>query len=354
MVQTRDQSLKTGNPATLSSAMPASCSLCGRACQARRESGETGYCGAGDRIGLAAALLHHGEEPPISGLDPQQGGSGTIFFTRCPLRCVFCQNWQISQAVPPAGQHLPQAENAMPGVPAREITAEDLAGLMLNLEKKGALNINLVSPTPYVPQIALALRLAGKAGLRLPIVYNTGGYDSLEALRLLDGLIDIYLPDAKLAPETEASAGEPDPLAARLLGAADYTRVNRLALAEMFRQTGHLRMDARGVARRGLLIRHLVLPGNLARTRQLIPWLAQNFGPDLHFSLMAQYRPMHRVLNEPEFLADLPDLIRPLREEEYEEVMDEALEYGLIHTFIQELESSGTYLPDFTRRNIFA
>ncbi|MCL1889216.1 MAG: radical SAM protein [Desulfovibrionaceae bacterium] len=327
------------------------CRLCGRSCRACRQDSGVGYCGAGSDVVLSSALIHHGEEPPISGqgLSGSRRGSGTIFFARCPLHCVFCQNWQISQAVPPAGTKNPAGSS----VSHLEISPEELSGIMLNLEARGALNINLVSPTPYVPQIALALRHAKIAGLRLPIVYNSGGYDSLEALRLLDGLIDIYLPDAKLAPESETSSTKDDPLTARLLGASNYVRVNRPALLEMFRQCGHLRLDERGVAYKGLLIRHLVLPGNLARTRQMIPWLAENFGQDLCLSLMAQYQPMYLVHNRPKDFRDLPDLSRPLREKEYDEAVDLALEHGLARTFIQELSSAVEYLPDFTRRKVF-
>ena len=298
---------------------------------------------------MSSSLIHHGEEPPISGqnLSGSERGSGTIFFARCPLHCVFCQNWQISQAI--TGTKNPTRAS----VSHRESHPEELAGIMLDLEARGALNINLISPTPYVPQIVMALRQAKTAGLNLPIVYNSGGYDSLEALRLLDGLIDIYLPDAKLAPESKASSTEDDLLAARLLGVSNYVRVNRTALWEMFRQCGHLRLDERGVACRGVLIRHLVLPGNLARTRQLIPWLAENFGPDLCLSLMAQYQPLYLVHNRPKDFRDLPDLSRTLREEEYDEAVDLAMEYGLTRTFIQELASAGEYLPNFTRRKVF-
>jgi putative pyruvate formate lyase activating enzyme len=269
---------------------------------------------------ISSAFLHHGEESPISGTDPTQGGSGTIFFTRCNLHCVFCQNWRIS--------HPPPNETIW------EVTPEELAAIMLNLQAQGALNINLVSPTPHVRQIVPALRLAKAKGMDLPIVYNSGGYDSLEALRLMDGLADIYLPDAKLAPLREDMAEDADPLAARLLGAEDYVRINRLALREMFRQVGHLKPDGPDPARRGLLIRHLVMPSDLARTSRLIPWLAENFGPELRLNLMAQYRPMYLARSRPAEFRDLPGLLRPLISKEYKKAADLTLNYGMTHAFI--------------------
>ena len=277
---------------------------------------------------ISSAFLHHGEEPPISGMNPALGGSGTIFFARCNLHCVFCQNWRISQS-------LPDITGRGADIPRREVGPEDMVAIMLELQARGALNINLVSPTPHVRQIALALRLAKSRGMYLPIVYNSGGYDSLEALRLMDGLADIYLPDAKLALLREDAAEDPDPLAARLLGAEDYTRINRLALREMFRQVGHLKPDGPGPARRGLLIRHLVMPDDLARTSRLIPWLAENFGPELRLNLMAQYRPMYLAREKPEQFRDLPGLLRPLRPEEYKQAALLTLEHGLTHAFIQ-------------------
>jgi len=299
------------------------CGLCGRLCPAHRAEGARGRCMAGERAEISSAFLHHGEEAPISGSDPARGGSGTIFFTHCNLHCVFCQNWQISQALPgAAGQTW-------------EVTPEDLAEIMLALQAQGALNINLVSPTPHVRQIAMALRLAKSRGMRLPIVYNSGGYDSLDALRLMDGLVDIYLPDAKLAPLREDLAEETDPLAARLLGAGDYARINRLALREMFRQVGHLKPHGPGPARSGLLVRHLVIPEDLARTSRLIPWLAENFGPELRLNLMAQYRPMYLTRSKPAEFKDLPGLLRPLRPEEYAKAVGLVLDYGLAHAFIQ-------------------
>jgi len=298
--------------------------------------GETGRCGAGRALGLASALLHLGEEPPLSGGGELAGGSGTIFFTRCVLACVFCQNWQISQRS--GGKDISEAE---------------LAEVMLRLESEGAFNINLVSPTPYAVQIALALGMARKQGLSLPVVYNSGGYDSLTALKVMDGLVDIYLPDAKMAPPAESDPGEPDPRAGSLLGAGDYPKVNRQALLEMRRQVGPLQLDGRGLARRGLMIRHLVLPDDLARTTVFLPWLAETFGPTIHLSLMAQYHPCHQVEAHPEQFRSFPGLTRPLSLREYDEVKELALKNGLMNTFVQDISAAGHYLPDFDRPKVF-
>ncbi len=283
------------------------CRLCGRACLARRAKGEKGRCGAGALAGFSSALQHYGEEPPISG-EADGGGSGTIFFTRCVLSCVFCQNWQISQTES-----------------GSDVSVEQLADIMLELEARGALNINLVSPTPYAAQIVMALSRAKREGLSIPIVYNSGGYDSLTALGLMDGLVDIYLPDAKMAPEAGRDLAEPDAQAARLLGAGDYPKINRAALKEMHRQVGPLKLDSRGLARRGFLVRHLVLPDNLARTTEMLPWLAETFGPTVHLSLMAQYHPSHLVKTNPEEFRAYPGLSRPLSIREYDEAVELAL-----------------------------
>lgn len=346
------------------------CQLCGHACLARRAKGEKGFCGAGQLVGFSTALLHHGEEPPLSGDGSLSGGSGAIFFTRCVLRCVFCQNWQISQGPAEPLPWEPEAkfrgsppsmadaiETLAPGRPevalGRDIDVQELADIMLELEAQGAFNINLVSPTPYAAQIALALAEAKKRGLSLPVVYNTGGYDSLTALRLMDGLVDIYLPDAKMAPPAGPGPDEPDPQSARLLGAGDYPKINRRALIEMHRQVGSLQIDGRSLARRGLLIRHLVLPDNLARTTEMLPWLSETFGPTVHLSLMAQYHPTHLVTHNPEEFRVYPGLSRPLSLREYDQAVDLALDCGLVNSFIQELSSAIHYLPDFKRPQVF-
>ncbi|MDR2456325.1 MAG: radical SAM protein [Deltaproteobacteria bacterium] len=315
------------------------CILCGRQCRADRAAGAVGRCGAGTLIGLSSSLLHHGEEPPLSGRLPGSGGSGTIFLTRCNLSCAFCQNWQISQS--------PQGRGVDVGV-------ESLVEIMFSLKEAGAHNINLVSPTPYALEIARALSLAKRQGLDLPVVYNTGGYDSPAALALMDGLVDVYLPDAKLGLEPGKPEREPDPRSMRLFDVGDYVYWNRLALKEMLRQVGHLVLDGRGLAARGLLVRHLVLPDDLARTSSLLPWLAESLGSELRLSLMAQYHPSNKLKigDNPEY-RDLPGLGRPLSAREYDRSLDLAWRLGLHNSFVQDLEAANMMMPDFEKPDVF-
>lgn len=241
------------------------CHACPHGCGADRAAGELGVCRTGRHAIVDAAFPHRGEEPCLSGWR----GSGTIFFGNCNLACVFCQNWEISQ---------------MGG--GREVEAEELASLMLRLQLQECHNINLVTPEHVVPQVVEALGLAIDAGLRLPIVYNTGAYDALDSLRLLDGLIDIYMPDFKFWTAATAE---------RLCGAADYPERAREAIAEMHRQVGPLRLDASGIARRGVLVRHLVVPGLAEETAAILRWLADEVSPDTCVNIMGQYRPAYRV-----------------------------------------------------------
>ncbi len=273
----------------------AACTLCPRRCSTdrRREPGR--ICGIGARAVVASAGPHFGEEAPITG----RRGSGTIFFSGCNLRCIFCQNHDISH-----------------GRAGRELTAAELATVMLNLQQTGCHNINLVTPSHVVPQIVAALELAAARGLNLPLVYNTGGYDSLETLGELEGIVDIYMPDLKYASEE---------VAGRLSGAPDYPAVARTALREMHRQVGDLVTDAAGVARRGLLVRHLVLPGDAAGSAENMRFLADELSPDTAVNVMAQYRPLYRA-------GEHPDIDRPLRGEEYEQAREAARRAGL-HRF---------------------
>jgi len=268
------------------------CELCGRRCRADRLEGRLGVCRTGARARVASYGAHHGEEFPLRGA----GGSGTIFFGRCNLRCVFCQNGEISQT--DAG---------------REMEAEELAAVMLELQARGCHNINLVSPSHVVPQVIAAVRLAAAGGLRIPLVYNSGGYDAPEALALLDGIVDIYMPDMKYGDAAAASACS---------GAADYVEVNRAAVVEMHRQVGDLVTDDRGIARRGLLVRHLVLPGGLSGTKEVLSFLVRRISPDTYLNLMDQYRPSYRAGGH-------PVLGRPLGAGEYREALRWAGELGL-------------------------
>lgn len=247
------------------------CDLCARTCRVDRLAGLKGVaCRTGARAVVSSYGPHHGEESCLSGW----AGSGTIFFSWCNLRCDFCQNWEISRR----GD-------------GQEMTAERLAATMLALQRAGCHNINFVSPSHVVAQILEALVIAVPAGLRLPLVYNTGGYDSLEALALLDGVIDIYMPDMKYGDSDKAR---------RYSHIRDYVAANRAAVAEMHRQVGDLVTDDAGVARRGLLVRHLVMPGGVADTEATARFLAEEISPDTYVNVMGQYRPCHKAWTHPE------------------------------------------------------
>lgn len=247
------------------------CDLCARRCGVDRTQG---LAGAACRTGVLAVVgsygAHFGEETPLSG----RRGSGTIFFAGCNMRCLYCQNWQLSW------------KND-----GREVSATELAGIMLRLQDDGCHNINLVSPSHVVAQILEALAIAAERGLRLPLVYNTGGYDSPEALALLDGVVDIYMPDAKY--------GDSD-LARKYSKVRDYVEVNQAALKEMHRQVGDLLLDADGLAVRGLLVRHLVLPSDIAGSDRVLRFLADEISAATYLNIMAQYRPCYRAGKKPE------------------------------------------------------
>jgi putative pyruvate formate lyase activating enzyme len=276
-----------------------SCDLCPHECRVDRLAGATGVCRVAWQPRIASANVHHGEEPPISG----SRGSGTIFLSNCSLSCRFCQNFPISQM----GN-------------GTDITTLELAGRMLKLQAQGVHNINFVTPGHFLPQILAALYLAIPQGFRLPIVWNSSGYEKVDALRLLDGVVAIYLPDMKYAGDDEA---------VRFSSAPGYREINRAAVKEMLRQVGHLRMDGEGVALGGLIIRHLVLPEGGAGTRQTLAWIAENLGRETHISLMNQFFPAHRA-------ADTPGLHRKLLGEEYEEAVAALEEHGLENGWVQE------------------
>ncbi len=268
------------------------CHLCPRKCLVNRLQDEKGFCGAGKRVAVSSYNLHFGEEPPISGYR----GSGTIFFTHCNLRCCFCQNYPISQM----GN-------------GQEVEISQLAKMMLKLQELGAHNINFVTPTHFVPQIVEALEVAVREGLSIPLVYNSGGYDSVETLKLLDGIVDIYMPDAKYS----------NPQSARTYSRADdYFEVNKKALLEMHRQVGDLKMDREGIAEQGLLVRHLVLPEDVVGSRRVLEFIGRNISQNTYMSIMAQYHPAHRA-------SEFPELSRRISETEYDAVLKMADELGL-------------------------
>jgi putative pyruvate formate lyase activating enzyme len=288
------------------------CTICPRKCKVDRSSGAIGFCAAGPLPTIAHYGLHFGEEPPISGIR----GSGTIFFSPCNLRCVFCQNHQISH-------HL-AGENA---------SVERLIGMFFELEKQGAHNINLVSPTPYAVTIARAIRSAKADGLKIPFLYNTNAYENVRTVRMMDGLIDIYLPDFKYWSSD---------VARRLSGAPDYAAVASAAIEEMKSQVGDLKIQD-GVATRGLLIRHLVLPGGLAGTKKIAEWIEEHLDTQTSISLMSQYNPVGDARH-------FPIINRRVRMEEYDPLIDFLAERGFENVYIQELESAEVYLPDFRKR----
>ncbi len=268
------------------------CRLCPRACGVDRTQGEEGFCRTLDKPFVSSWGPHFGEERPLVG----RFGSGTVFFTGCNLGCLFCQNWTISHKLE-----------------GREITHGELADVMLGLQGAGCHNINLVTPTHQVPMILRALAIAGQKGLRLPLVYNCGGYEAVDTLRLLDGVVDIYMPDFKY------SEAEP---AEKYSKAADYPRAARAAIKEMHRQVGELVVDARGIALRGLLVRHLVLPGGLAGTEGVVRFLADEISKDTYVNIMDQYHPCYMASGH-------PPLDRRITAGEYEEAVQMALDAGL-------------------------
>ena len=289
------------------------CNQCPRNCNKERGEGNTssyGYCQVSVRPKVARAALHFWEEPCISG----EEGSGTVFFSGCNLRCVYCQNVEIAA-----------------GVRGKEITTERLSEIFLELQEKGANNINLVTPSHYYPQVKEAL-LSVKEKLRIPVIANTSSYDSVAALRDMEGLIDIYLADYKYADSA---------LAAKYSHAADYPRVAAAALKEMFRQVGEPQFDERGMMQKGMIIRHLLLPGCLEDSKAVLKFLYETFGDSVFISIMNQYTPLPHV-------EKYPELNRRVTEEEYEELVDYAIELGIENGFVQEGETAeDSFIPAF-------
>jgi len=277
----------------------AACDLCPHDCGVNRVAGEVGICGAGLKPKIASTNVHHGEEPPISG----SRGSGTIFLSGCSLKCVFCQNFPISQ--------LSNGE---------EISTGELATRMLGLQRQRVHNINFVTPTHYLPQILAALWLAVPQGFDLPLVWNSSGYEKVDALQLLDGIVSTYLPDMKY---------HDDRLAVEISSAPGYRSINRDAVTEMLRQVGHLGTDINGIAIRGLIIRHMVLPEGRAGSVDTLSWIAENLGRETHIALMNQYFPAHVA-------HVVPGLNRKITCEEYDVAVKILEECGLENGWVQE------------------
>lgn len=279
----------------------ACCDLCPHRCAVNRLTGGQGRCRSGLKPRIASANLHRGEEPPISG----SKGSGTIFFSGCTLNCVFCQNFPISQQ--DSGE---------------TISTRELARRMLQLQKRGAHNLNLVTPSHWLPQFLAALWLAIPQGFSLPVVWNSSGYETVDALRLLDGVVSVYLPDMKYSD---------DPQAVELSAAPGYAAINRAAVQEMLRQVGQLQLDDQGIAVQGLIIRHLVLPEGRAGSAVTLPWIAEHLGQETHIALMSQYFPADRAVN-------IPGMNRGLIQEEYDAAVEALEEAGLENGWVQELD----------------
>ncbi len=294
----------------------AACDICPRQCGVNRLKDQRDFCRSGLLPVVTSVCDHHGEEPALSGTR----GSGTIFFGNCNLKCVYCQNHQISQSTG--------------SCTSDEIDCATLAERMLYLQNDlGCHNINFVSPSHFLPQIVRAVSIAVPRGLRVPLVYNTNAYDSVQSLRELDGIIDIYLPDLKYASDSDGM---------KYSQGRDYVKHSRASIKEMYRQVGDLAIDENGIARKGLVVRHLILPNEMAGSRDSLSWLAREVSNTVTLSVMAQYSPCHRAPR-------VPLLSRRINAREYDEVVRLVEELGFENGWVQELESAGNYLPDFER-----
>ncbi len=291
------------------------CTLCPRQCGVDR-SIKNGYCKASNKLVVARAALHMWEEPCISG----KSGSGTVFFSGCPLGCIYCQNYQIRD-----------------NLTGKEIDAKRLAEIFINLQQQGANNINLVTPTHFVPHIISAIDIARKDGLVLPILYNCGGYERTETLKLLEGYVDIYLPDFKYMSARTAAAYSHAP---------DYTEVAKAALAEMFRQVGKPVFNKDGIIKKGLIVRHLLLPGHESESEEIVKYLYCTYKDDIFISLMNQYTPLPHI-------KDVCPLNRRVTNDEYERLIDFAVDLGVVNGFVQEGEtSSESFIPSFDNTGV--
>lgn len=291
------------------------CKLCPRNCGINRFE-RVGYCRAGDKIKAARAFLHMWEEPCISG----ERGSGAVFFTNCNLDCVFCQNYKISH-----GNH------------GKEISIDRLTEIFLELQEKGAHNINLVTPTHYIPQIREALKAGKGKGISIPVVYNSNAYENVEVLASLEGLIDIYLPDLKYYDNR---------LSTKYSKAPGYFKNASKAVLEMYRQVGAPAFDENGIMTKGLMIRHLMLPGGLFDSKKIVDWFLENLPEEIYFNIMCQYTPLDRA-------HEYPELNKKLNKKHYEALVEYAASNGLQSGFIQEFDSADEeYVPDFDLKGI--
>ncbi len=300
------------------------CNICPRNCRANRIKGERGFCGASNKVLLSSICVHYGEEPVLSGTK----GALCVFLGSCNLKCVYCQNWQISQ---------PNNLCVIDEIDVEELVARVFSLWLKNLTH----NIEWVSPSHLVPEIREATLILKQKGVNVPFVYNTNAYDSLESLKSLDGLIDIYLPDLKYLDKD-------DKLGLIYSSAPNYSEHAKRAILEMYRQVGLIELNDSLTAKKGLLVRHLVLPNNLSNTKEVLNWLYENFGHKISISLMSQYKPCHKARN-------FSELSRPLNYREYEHALQYAESLGFENIFIQPYEEKpwDYYLPDFEKENPF-
>lgn len=288
-------------------------------CRINRNAGETGFCNAGLMPSVSSAMAHHGEEPPISG----NFGSGTIFFSHCNMRCVYCQNYQISQE--PGGT---------------DTSILKLAEIMIELQAKKCHNINLVSPTIWIPQILNTVSMARRKGLNIPLVYNTGGYDNPKIIKSLEGIIDIYMPDMRYSSDLPAE---------KYSGIKNYVKNNRESIVEMYRQVGNLKISRNGVAKKGLLIRLLVMPDSISGTRETLDFIKSELSIEVALSIMAQYHPEYKARN-------FPELTRRINEDEYWDVVNYAEKLGFENGWTQDfisLSKEDLFMPDFNKKKVF-
>lgn len=293
-----------------------SCTLCPRECKVDRTNGRVGYCGAGDKIRIARASLHHWEEPCISG----DSGSGAVFFSHCTLRCVYCQNYEISH-----------------GGKGYVISASELADEFLRLEDRGASNINLVTPTHFLPGIIKAIEIAKSHGLSLPFVYNTGGYEKSDTIKMLDGYVDVYLPDMKYYK---------DKYSVSFSSAQNYFTVASQAIKEMHKQRGRCKFDKNGLIKSGVIVRHLMLPGLMFESKKIVDYIYDEYGDDVWLSLMSQYTPNERVKNTEK-------LSEKVNNKTYEALINYCMDKGMTNVYIQDSSSAdSSYIPEFYDKKI--
>ena len=292
------------------------CEICPRDCKVNRKDGKQGYCKCDDKIKIALVSTHYFEEPCISG----KNGSGTIFFSNCNLNCIYCQNYDISQE----GK-------------GKEVSIERLAQIMLEQQERWVNNINLVTPTMYVYQIIEAIKIAKANGLKIPIIYNTNSYENVETIKALNGFIDVYLPDLKYYS---------DEIAIKYSNAKDYFNIATAAIKEMYNQVGNVVLDDRGIIKRGIIIRHLILPNHIQNTKNVLKWIANDLDKDVYVSIMAQYFPTYKAKN-------IKEINRKINLKEYKEIEDFVYLLGFKNGYMQDLgKHEEEFVPKFDFRNI--